>query len=492
MLEWHDKADTFLEQFTGGIPEPKSPAAGEIVPWQILEDLFSKGLHANKAGRDLLLEQLSREAASTLRILWATADHTDQVTHIPALSPGDRIGRFEVVSQLGSGGMGEVYLAHDPDLARNIAIKVLPPAFAADKERVRRLHREGRAASALKHANVLTIYELGELEGRTFLVTEYVEGRTLKDRLAAGPMPVNEALAIATEVARGLQAAHQQGVVHRDIKPANIMILPDGHIKILDFGLALGSDDRTLTQSGTVMGTPTYMSPEQRKGESVDARTDIWSLGVLIYEMIAGRLPFPQTCESGPPDSLLRTCPEPVSRLRAGLPGKLDSILSRCLARDRQDRYPEVGELIADLQSQRVVDGLAQNTGEPAKRRTWFVLAAALTLFVCTGLWMRHARTPHFAPSVHRSAAVLPFRNASLDPNQQYLADGMTNELITTLSKITALRVIPHASVMRYKNDQKPVAEVARELSVDMIVDGSVMRVGDHVRVSARARSCPL
>src|SRR3954451_21465319 len=299
LLVSRDEADSFLERFTGDIPKPKS-AAGGTIPWQVLEDLFSKGLHANEGQRSALLQELSTEAASAIRVLWATADETDQSKHIPALAPGDRVGRFEVLSQLGSGGMGEVYLAHDPGLARNVAIKVLPPVFASDKERVRRLHREGRAASALKHPNVLTIYELGEIEGRAFLVTEHVEGETLKDRLAAGPIEANEALTIATEVARGLQAAHQQGVIHRDIKPANVMVLPDGHIKILDFGLALGSDDGTLTQAGTIIGTPMYMSPEQRKGESVDARTDIWSLGVLIYEMITGQLPVIQTCESGP------------------------------------------------------------------------------------------------------------------------------------------------------------------------------------------------
>lgn len=430
LLGWRDQADCFLAQFADDISEQMRPQAERTaVAWQLVEDLFAKGLHAAEDRRDALLSDLSIETAAILRVLWATVAQTGGPAQAPALSSGDRIGPYEVVSQLGCGGMGEVYLARDHGLNRDVAIKVLPVAFAADTERVRRLHREGQAASALKHPNIVTVHELGETQGRTFLVTEFIEGQTLKDKLADGGVSVDQALEVAIEIARGLQAAHEQGVVHRDIKPANIMLLPDGRVKIVDFGLALCGDDRTLTGIGSVMGSPPYMSPEQRHGESVDARTDIWSLGVVIFEMIVGRLPVSQAAAVAVADSFTTSSHHRLSALWSGAPEKLHAILNKCMATDRRDRYQCTTGLLSDLQQLRGLHGTARIRLRASIKRVWpvFVMGVAVVLFCGLSIWYSRASQSHQRQHPKAYELFLKGQYARNEPGEAGLRDAIVN-----------------------------------------------------------------
>jgi len=411
---------------------------------------------------------------------------------------GQRLLHYEIVDKLGAGGMGEVYRARDRKLGRDVAIKTLPAAFAADPERLSRFRREARVLASLNHPNIAAIHSLEDDKGTHYLVLELVEGETLADRIARGPVPVEEALRICSQVAEALEAAHQKGITHRDIKPANIKVTPEGRVKVLDFGLAkafavggAGGDLSELptvtaapTREGQILGTPAYMSPEQVRGKPLERQTDVWSFGCLLFELLAGQRAFPGETLSDTLAKVLEREPD-WRMLPPSTPAKVRELLRRCLEKDGSKRLRDLGEARKVLE-----DALARGWG--LTRRQWWALSgvAAAVLIAAVlasnvGGWRtRLLRTA--APPPIRSLAVLPLANLSGDPGQEYFSDGMTDALITDLSKIRALKVISRTSAMQYKGAKKALWEIARELGVDGVIEGSVARSGGRVRITAQ------
>jgi TolB-like protein/tRNA A-37 threonylcarbamoyl transferase component Bud32 len=402
---------------------------------------------------------------------------------------GQTISHYKILEKLGEGGMGVVYKAEDTKLKRHVALKFLPPELTRDADAKERFIQEARAASALDHPNICTIHEIDETgDGRMFMSMAAYTGETLKEKLANGPLPIEEAVKIAVQIARGLSKAHSQEIIHRDIKPANVFITDDDHVRIFDFGLAKLVGQVGLTKLGTTVGTVAYMSPEQAKGEDVDGRTDIWSLGVLLYEMLTGRLPFRGEHEQAVIYSIVNQDPEPPTGLRVGIPRELERIVEKLLVKDRTERYERADEVLADLRS--LQQAMTQRvTGEhaAAKRKTPVgrVFIACLVIVVAALAVWRVYFAAQKAEAID-SIAVLPLDNLSGDPEQEYFADGMTEALIADLAKIRALKVISRTSVMRYKGTDKALPQIARELDVDAILEGSVLRAGDRVRITAQ------
>jgi TolB-like protein/Tfp pilus assembly protein PilF len=426
---------------------------------------------------------------------------------------GQTIARYRVLSLVGTGGMGRVYLAEDAALNRRVALKLLPEPFTNDKNQLQRFHQEARAASALNHPNIVTVYEVGAWQGRDFIATEFVEGVTLRTRMRGRGLPLGAAIDIVLQVAGALTAAHAAGIVHRDIKPENIMIRPDGLVKILDFGIAKyagpkgdrDSESWVKTATGVVIGTTAYMSPEQARGQEVDARADIWSLGVILYEMVARRLPFLGKTPTDRLAAILHHEPMPLRKLRRGVPAELEHVVSRALAKDKGNRYAKAADLAEDLRKLRVTLGVDRpfRFALPAPSRArllsgqrksvalaalLLVIAAAsvaLLAYFRVGASRRGAQLGSH-PAAIDSIAVLPLENLSGDPSQEYFADGMTDALIGDLAKIRGLQVISRTSAMHYKGSKKSLREIADELKVDALVEGTVQRSGDHVVVRAQ------
>ncbi len=444
---------------------------------------------------------------------------------------GQTINHYRVTSPLGAGGMGEVYLAEDTRLKRRVALKFLPALFTQDKGHLRRFEQEARAVAALSHPNVCTIHEVVETgEGRHCIVMEYVEGVTLRGRIAEGPMKVGEALDAAVQVASALSAAQAAGIVHRDIKPENIMLRRDGYVKVLDFGLAkltekksepFDSEDKTRvlelkTSPGMVMGTVAYMSPEQARGLPVDARTDVWSLGVVLYEMVAGQQPFDGATPTDVIISIAGLEPEPLARCAPEIPIHLERIVKKALKKDREERYQTAEDMLVDLKGLRhelaieaEVERYKQPTanGGPATttsdrqlitsrffplgltRSRILIFTALIGMLIIAGLasalFFRQSSTPALQTEI-KSLAVLPLENLSGDASQDYFAVGMTDALITDLANVGALRVISLQSVMQYKGARKPLPEIGRELNVDAVLTGSMERSGERVRIAVQ------
>jgi non-specific serine/threonine protein kinase len=433
---------------------------------------------------------------------------------------GRKVGHYQILAKLGEGGMGEVYRAEDMRLHRNVALKVLAPPLPLQPRSIKRFQNEARSAALLNHPNIVTIYSVEEVDGLHFLTMELVEGKPLSELLPADGLPVSRWLEIALSLCEGLAAAQARGLVHRDLKPDNVMVTPEGRIKILDFGIAkLLDDDETvieagpdrreeapartqLTEPGRVLGTPRYMSPEQIMGRSVDQRSDLFSLGIILYEMATGSRPFRGESSA---ERLLATLHEktrPPSSLRRDLPGTLDRIIGCCLEKEPADRYASASEMLADLQSLRAeLDKpstfrllsrptlRADNTRERT-RKIRPAVAAAIALIVLIGAallaWGLGMRTHPAHPALGKrpSVAVLPL--ASLAGTSDYFVDGMTDALISSLGKVRGIRVISRQSVTRYKGSNKPLPEIAAELGVDMVLEGSILRLGDRVRISAQ------
>jgi serine/threonine protein kinase/tetratricopeptide (TPR) repeat protein len=413
----------------------------------------------------------------------------------PAVGPGSRLGPYEVIAPLGAGGMGDVFRARDLRLGREVAVKVLPVELAAHPDRVRRFEQEARAASALNHPHILTVHDVGTVDSRLYIVTELVEGRTLRDLLAAGPLPLRRALELAVQIASGLAKAHAAGIVHRDLKPENVMVTPDGFVKILDFGLAklaAGEEDspaapapaESITHTNAVLGTVGYMSPEQARGDPVDVRADQFSFGAVLYEMLAGRRAFRRPTPVGTLTAILHDEPEPVARLVPGLPSELTWMVERCLAKHPEGRYASTRDLVRDLErvrEQSIRTSAAGAPSPPAKSRwrTAAVASAALLLVAVAAALMLRSRT-----AAVDSLAVLPFANASGDPGMEYLSDGIAESLINSLSRLPRLRVMARSTVFRFKGKADDPQQIGGELKVKAVLAGRLVRRGDRLVVS--------
>ena len=368
-----------------------------------------------------------------------------------SFTPGTTLGPYQIVSQLGQGGMGVVYQATDPRLKRTVAIKLLPPDLTRNETAKQRFLQEAQAASALDHPNICTIFEINETDdGQLYLVMAHYEGETLKERIARGPLELQDAIDIANQVGEGLAKAHAAGIVHRDIKPANLMVTKDGTIKILDFGLAKLTGAEGVTQTATTVGTVAYMSPEQAQGREVGHRTDIWSLGVVLYEMVAGRPPFQRKQGDAVVHAILREAPTTVTGLRTGVPMDLERVVTRTLSKEADDRYQTMADLLSEL---RQVKRALGDTGAGGEATA--------------------------------SIAVLPFTNMSPDPENEYFADGISEEIINTLGQIEGLRVAARGSAFSFKGKHIDLREVAQKLRVSRVLEGSVRKVGKRLRITA-------
>ena len=444
------------------------------------------------------------------------------------LSPGTKLGRYEIRSLLGAGGMGEVYLAWDTELDRTVAIKILPENLAGDQQRLRRFVQEAKAASALNHPQILTIHEIGTVGHTPFIASEFIEGVTLRQRINEG-MKLAEVLDVAIQTAGALAAAHVAGIIHRDIKPENIMIRRDGYIKVLDFGLAKLTESASTdtqaatrlmidTREGVVMGTARYMSPEQAAGETVDARSDLWSLGVVIYEMVSGQTPFVARTAPETLALVLQKEPAPLKHSINEVPAELERIVAKALTKDRDERYQTAKDLLVDLRNFKrklELDAEIDRTVPPELRSTTssisgatadsntahtassaeyiasrirqHKLAAAITLTVLlavtVGLFLYRGARSLGAPI--ESVAVLPFENKSTEADTDYLSDGLAESVIYRLSQLPNLRVSPTSSVFRYKGKAVDPIKAGQELDVNAVVSGRIVQRGENLTISA-------
>jgi serine/threonine protein kinase/tetratricopeptide (TPR) repeat protein len=396
------------------------------------------------------------------------------------MHPGSRIAHFEIVALIGAGGMGEVYRARDTRLGRDVAIKVLPAEFASDPDRLRRFEQEARAVAALSHPNILALYDVGTHEGAPYLVTELLEGESLRERLGSGAVPVRKAVELGVQIAQGLAAAHEKGIIHRDLKPGNVFVTRDGHVKILDFGIAKLETLRTAqepakattvveaTEAGTTLGSVGYMSPEQVRGQAVDHRTDIFSFGCVLYELLAGRSPFRRDTA---PDTTSAILHDEPAALPTGVPGPLGKIVNGCLEKQLEDRFSSAHDLALAL--------LALEGGffreKPADR------SGSAARFVETLTAPRET-----VVSEETSIVVLPFASMSADPDNEYFADGVTEDIINALTELEQLRVVSRTSAFAYKHKDLDVRKLGEELNVDLVMEGSVRRAGSRLRITAQ------
>jgi serine/threonine protein kinase/tetratricopeptide (TPR) repeat protein len=459
------------------------------------------------------------------------------------ISKGANIGHYEILNAIGAGGMGEVFLARDSKLERQVAIKLLGKEFSNHADRLHRFTQEARAASALNHPNILTIHEIGETDGTHYIATEYIEGETLRHHIQNSRINLREVLDVMVQVASALATAHQAGILHRDIKPENIMLRPDGIVKVLDFGLAkltekpmppTGSEAATLanraTDPGTVMGTVQYMSPEQARGKAVDARSDIFSFGIVVYEMIAGRAPFAGESSTDVLAAILDKEPLPLLRFVGDLPQELQRIITKCLRKDREQRYQTMKDVLLDLkelreelaveaklersirpvsriENQQTLIAEGEITKQPAaqtstatinqttlsaeylvseiKQHKRGVALASILLMALIGFgyWVVLNRSTGTTDTID-SIAVLPFQNRGSDADSEYLSDGLAESLIHRLSQLPNLKVSPTSSVLRYKGKEPDVQKIGGELAVNTVMTGRISQRGENLTIS--------
>jgi non-specific serine/threonine protein kinase len=405
---------------------------------------------------------------------------------------GKTISHYRILEKLGEGGMGVVYKAEDLALGRTVALKFLPAELTRDPAARERFINEARTASALDHPNICTIHEVGQTdEGITFIAMAYYEGENLKDKIESRPLKIDEALDIALQLSQGLAKAHSQGIVHRDIKPANIVITKDNIAKILDFGLAKLRGTR-LTRTGATLGTARYMSPEQASGREVDSRSDIWSLGVIIYEMLTGTHAFPGDYEQATLYAIINTDPEPVTALRSGIPLELERIVNKCLQKNPEERYQTAADLIADLLClQRAIrDGTRAASSPPAAHikpgRRWWVWAVPLVILALAAVAVIVRLPSREAAPPRDSVAVLPFVDMSPQEDQGYFCDGMTEAIISRLSNIRQLSVPARTSVFVFRGKDRDIREIGKKLNVRTVLEGSVQKSGNKLRITVQ------
>ena len=492
--------------------------------WREIERLYHAALEREQGQRGAFLdeacagdESLRREVESLL----AQEESTGSFLEAPALevaarglaeeqarSEGDRggmvgrtISRYRVLEKLGAGGMGEVYRAHDERLQRDVALKVLPAHILADETARKRFRKEALALSKLNHPNIATVYDFDTQDGVDFLVMEYVAGTTLTKRITDGALPEKEVAQLGIQIAAALEEAQEQGVVHRDLKPGNVMVTPKGQVKVLDFGLAKlvrpvadTAATVSLTETPAAAGTLPYMPPEQLQGKPVDVRTDLYALGAVLYEMGTGQRAFPERESHRLITAILHETPQPPRALNREVSASLESIIFKALEKDPERRYQSARELRVDLERLSGPEPFLAAPRRPGMTRRQLVAMAGVALVallsVPLGLNVGGLRDRLLgiatAPRIE-SIAVLPLQNLSGDPEQDYLAAGMHEALITDLARLGGFkRVIARASVMRYQDTDKPMPQIARELNVDAVVTGSVLRSGDRVRITAQ------
>lgn len=372
----------------------------------------------------------------------------DRTRSYMVFAKGTIVGHYRLIEKIGAGGMGEVYLAEDIELDRKVALKFLPSHLCQDEECRKRFKRETQAVAKLNHPNIITIHEVAEYQGRPFFAMELVEGKSLRELAANKDLSLERIIELAIQICDGLSAAHEKKVVHRDIKPSNIVIDSDGRPKLLDFGLAAVQGSEHLTRTGSTLGTAGYMSPEQAKGEVVDHRTDIWSLGVVMYEMLTGRLPFKRNHEQATIYAILNEEPEPLGSFRSGIPQYFEQIIHKALEKDRSRRYQNIQLLLQDLKT--------------------------------------YSSTSVTLPQQEESIVVLPFDDISPGKDQEYFSDGLTEEIITDLSQIRDLLVISRSSAMTFKGTKKKIREIAKEVNVRYVLEGSVRKAGNNLRITAQ------
>ena len=469
--------------------------------WQRVRDVLADALEVKPEDRSVFLDRTCSSDPGLRheveRLLSSSEQARSDFLEAPAapvtLTPGTQVGDYQVVELLGSGGMGEVYRAHDLRLGREVAIKVLPALLSRDSERLRRFEQEARAAAALNHPNILAVFQMGTYEDMPYIVSELLEGMTLRSHLQRGPLLERAALDYAQQIARGLAAAHEKGIVHRDLKPENLFVTNHELVKILDFGLAklvraapAASTVTSATEPGTVMGTAGYMSPEQVRGQGGDHRSDIFAFGAVLYEMFTGKRAFDGPTTADVISAILNKDPEELAQTkRQKIPAGLANVVRRCLEKNPERRFQSARDLALDLET----SSTHLRTQFGFVFRKWTAAAAALILLIAVAIWrfsdLRDLITAEPASSA-RTIAVLPLLNLSSDASQDYFADGMTEALTTELARVENLQVISRSSSMAYKGTKKTLSVIARELHADAVVEGSVQRVGGRVRITAQ------
>jgi len=509
--------------------------------WQQIDTIFKSALERAPSERAAFLDEVCRSDATLRSEVESLIAHDQAESFMddPAFADatrllmqdrttslrGQALGPYKIIEQIGAGGMGEVYLALHTTTNRKVALKLLPPYLTKDAQRAWRFQQEARAVLALNHPNIVTLYDIGQVLDIHFIATEFIEGETLRERMARAPLEINEALDITIQVAGALAAAHKAGVVHRDIKPENIMLRPDGYVKVLDFGLAKLTERygpitasaiaKIDTEPGLVMGTARYMSPEQARGFPVDARTDIWSLGVVLYEMVAGRAPFEGATPTDVIISIVEKEPAPLVRYRPEAPAHLESIVKNALAKDREQRFHVVTDLLIDLRilkRELEIEAVLEHAGTATTgnggqttvaaikaahttsrtkylvgeiKRHWsrsIIIALTLSLAIAALSYFYSGRGNR-API--NSIAVLPFVNDSVDPTTEYLSDGITESLINSLSQLPTLRVIARSTAFTYKGRAVDPRQVGRELGVDVVLMGRITQREDALSIQA-------